>query len=69
MNSPDFIVMLERKPRSGKRVVYIAKRVDQPLAAGNEVVDPAGVLYESFAVYNYIGEAVDRAKELNVGGR
>lgn len=63
--SPKFIVMLERKPRSGKRVVYIAKRVDEPLAAGNEIVAPQGVLYESFAVYNYVSEAVSRATELN----
>jgi hypothetical protein len=63
--SPKFIVMLERKPRSGKRTVYLAKRVDKPLAAGNEIVAPQGVLYESYAVYNYVGEAVSRATELN----
>lgn len=63
--APKFIVMLERKPRSGKRVVYLAKRMDEPLASGNEVAAPQGVLYESFAVYKYLDEAVSRATELN----
>lgn len=65
--SPKFITMLERKPRSGKRVAYLAKRMDEPVAAGLEIVAPQGVLYESYAVYTHLSEAVSRATELNIG--
>ena len=63
--APKFVVLLERKPRSGKQTVYLAKRVDKPLTEGSEIIDPHDVLFETYAVYKCVGDAMNRAMELN----